>query len=48
VHIGNTTSITGVLQVLNGLLVLIDYAIRIYRPWLADLLAALPDLNAEE
>jgi hypothetical protein len=48
VQIGDTTSVIGALQVINGLLVLIDYAIRVYRPWLADLLAALPDLNQED
>jgi hypothetical protein len=47
-HIGSTISITGVLQVVNGLMVLIDYAIGVYRPWLTDQLAALPDFNSAE
>jgi hypothetical protein len=43
IRVGDTETVTGVLQVLDALFVLIDYSATIYMPWLSKLLDALPD-----
>jgi hypothetical protein len=43
IRIGDTSTVTGVLQVLDALCVLIDYLVKFYLPWLAKLLDAVPD-----
>jgi hypothetical protein len=43
IPVGDTNTVTGVLQVLDALFALIDYSVKIYMPWLSKLLDALPD-----